>query len=70
MEENLTPKKSDYLYKIIITQVICITMILATIAITKYVFKSTYKELKTLYETYICDDTTVSEIMEGIENEV
>lgn len=70
MEEKLTPNKPDYIYKIIITQVICIALILATIAVTKYIFKSTYEELKTLYETYICDDTTVSEIMEGIENEV
>ena len=70
MEENSAPKKTDYIYKIVITQIICVVLLLAVVAITKYIFKDTYKELKVWYETYICDDTTVSEIMEGLENEI
>ena len=65
MEEKV---KVDYLYKIVITQVICVVLIMACILVVKYFFKSTYIELKNFYEIYICDDTSVEEVLkEGLD---
>ena len=65
MEENI---KVDYLYKIVVTQVICVALILLSVLVVKYFFKSTYKELKEFYEIYICDDTSANEVLkEGLD---
>ncbi len=65
MEENI---EVDYLYKIVVTQVICVSLILLSVLVVKYFFKSTYKELKDFYEIYICDDTNVEEVLkEGLD---
>lgn len=67
MEEKV---KVDYIYKIIITQAICMGIILASIMLIKYISKSTYTELKNFYETYICDDTTITEVLEDGLDEI
>ena len=65
MEENV---KVDYIYKIVVTQVICVALIMASVLVVKYFFKSTYIELKDFYEIYICDDTSVEEVLkEGLD---
>lgn len=65
MEEKV---KVDYIYKIIVTQVICVALIMITILVAKYFFKTAYTELKDFYEIYICDDTSVEEVLrEGLD---
>ena len=68
-EEEINPRPSSQLANIIITQAICIALILIAVLITKYFFKDTYNELKIFYEQQICDDTDINEVI-GEENEI
>ncbi len=68
-EEEINPKPSSQLANIIITQAICIALILIAVLITKYFFKDTYNELKIFYEQQICADTDINEVI-GEENEI
>ena len=60
----------DCIYKIIITETICVLIILAGITAVKYLFTDTYGDLKAWYEEYICDETNIDEVLEEIENEI
>lgn len=68
-EEEINPKPNSQLANIIITQAICIALILIAVLITKYFFKDTYNELKIFYEQQICADTDINEVI-GEENEI
>lgn len=70
--DEISPKKSsiDYIYKIIITEILCVVIILAAVIVVKYAFKDTYKELKEWYETYICDETSIDEVLKEGDYEV
>ena len=68
-EEEINPRPSSQLANIIITQAICIALILIAVLITKYFFKDTYNELKIFYEQQICADTDINEVI-GEENEI
>lgn len=62
--ENTIPEKTNKWLHIIITQFICVAIILSTILITKFFFKDTYTELKEWYKTNICNDTDINEILQ------
>ena len=71
MEEIKNKNASiDYVYKIIITEILCVLIIIGGITVIKYLFADTYKDLKVWYEEYICDETSINEVMEEIENEI
>lgn len=68
MEEK--KPRFDYIYKIIIVETICIMIMLIGITSVKYFFKGTYKELKVWYEEYLCDETSINEVLEVMDNEI
>lgn len=55
---------------VLITRLICMGIILASVLIVKYFFEDTYKELKNWYELYICDQTDINEVLLGDKNEI
>ena len=63
-------KKSKWMH-IIITQAICVSIILIGILITKYFFKATYSDIKEWYEINIQNDTDINEVLnDGGINEI
>lgn len=64
------PRKNKW-FHIIITQAVCVSIILIGILITKYFFKSTYKDIKEWYEINIQNDTDINEVLsDGGINEI
>ena len=66
-EANI-PKKSSKWIHITITQLICVVIILLSVLITKFFFKSTYAELKAWYNTNIMNDTDINEVLKDGES--
>ena len=48
---------------IIITQFLCVTVVLLSVLTIKYFFKSEFKSLKKWYTAEICDDTRIEEVI-------
>ena len=48
---------------IIITQFLCVAVVLLSVLTTKYFFKSEFKSLKKWYTAEICDDTRIEEVI-------
>ena len=63
-EEAVKAKQTDRWAQIIITECICVGIILISVLVIKYFFKDTYNELKVWYEKNICDTTEISEVLE------
>lgn len=59
-----TENKNSYFANIIITQGICLVFILLCVISLKFISKSDYKKLKNFYQTEICANTSVSEVLE------
>ncbi|MBE6750003.1 MAG: hypothetical protein E7560_02445 [Ruminococcaceae bacterium] len=55
--------KNSQFANIIITQGICVLIILTSVVVIKYFFKSTYKKLESFYSAYICSDTDINEVI-------
>lgn len=68
-EDIIKPKPKGQLANIIITEAICVAVILLTVLITKYFFKSTYTKLEKIYEQQICADTDINEVI-GEKDEI
>ncbi len=68
-DEILTPKRKEMLFPIIITQSVCIALILLTLFAVKLFFKGTYKEAKKWYDGNFCIDTSISEVLEVGESD-
>lgn len=64
MENQDNNKSKDIYSKIIITQCICVAVILLTALTTKYFFKATFEELKKWYNNNFLIDTSISEVTE------
>lgn len=56
--------KSGYYINIIITQAICVAVILLSVFVLKYFFKAEYKEVKNWYNTEIATNTDINEVLE------
>lgn len=61
-QENLRPKGG--FFGIIITQMTVTLIILLSVLAVKYFFKGTYKELKVWYDTNICAETDINEVLD------
>lgn len=59
MEEN----QGIYL-NIIITQALCMLVVLLSVITIKYLFKSEFKTLQKWYLKEFCNDTTIEEVIE------
>lgn len=60
-EEN---RKSGYYINIIITQTICVVIVLLSVLVLKYFFKGEYKAVKNWYKTEIATNTDIDEVLE------
>lgn len=70
-DEIKKTRKRDMFVPIIITQAICITLLLLTVLAVKFFFEGTYKEVKEWYGENVLIDTDINEVLsEGGENEV
>ena len=65
MDENdiLNPKNGA-VFGIIIAEAAVAALILLSVLTVKYFFKGTYSELKKWYNTNICAETEISEVIE------
>ncbi len=72
MEDNevLNVKKRDMLFPFIITQCVCVVLVLLTVFATRLFFKDTYKKAKVWYEKNICIDTDINEVITGEKDEI
>jgi hypothetical protein len=63
MDEQSSIRKSRF-SEILITQIIAMVIILISVLIIKYFFKSTYEDLKAWYKEDICANTDIQEVLE------
>ena len=63
MDEQSSIRKSRF-SEILITQKIAMVIILISVLIIKYFFKSTYEDLKAWYKEDICANTDIQEVLE------
>lgn len=63
-EEILNTKPKERMPHIIITQSICVIMVIATLLVTKYFFKKEFKRVKDWYIKNICVNTDINEVIE------
>ncbi len=57
-------KEKSYFIHILVTQIICCAILLISVLTFKYLFKEEYKEIRSFFETQICVDTKVQEVLE------
>ncbi len=55
--------KADNLTKLIITQTICVLIIILSVITVKYFFGGTYKKLLSWYSENVCVTTDISEVL-------
>ena len=55
--------KADNLTKLIITQAICVLIIISSVIAVKYFFGGTYKKLLSWYKENICVTTDINEVL-------
>lgn len=60
--DDITPRENMYI-NIIITQAICVIMILLSVLAVKYLFKGEYKFFKEWYLEEITADTRIEEVI-------
>ncbi|MBQ6848247.1 MAG: hypothetical protein IJO62_04995 [Clostridia bacterium] len=57
-------EKRDMYINIIITEALCVVVILLTVLTLKYFFKSDFKDFEKWYEREITADTRIEEVIE------
>ncbi len=67
--ETKVSEKSSQLANIIITQAICVGLILMIILVTKYFFGTAFEEFSKFYSEQLCNDTDIYEVI-GEKNEI
>ena len=55
--------KADNLTKLIITQAICVLIIILSVITVKYFFGGTYKKILSWYKENICVTTDINEVL-------
>lgn len=58
--------KKDYFLHIVITEIICIAIILFSVFICKLFFKGEFNTFSEYYETYATQKTRVEEVVESV----
>ncbi len=56
-------ERDNMIINIIITEIICAVLVLCSVLLFKYCFRSEYKSLKNWYIKEICANTSVSEVL-------
>ena len=68
--ENKTLKIKNPFISIMITQSVCVMLILISLVSIKYFFENTYNDLKKFYNSEICSDTDIDEVIETMGEKV
>lgn len=63
--ETKSKKYKDRFIDIVITQLVTVALILISVLVIKYFFKTTYTELKDWYKDNICVDTDIDEVLKA-----
>ena len=64
MEKEFKKNKKDSLFALFITETVFIAVILCSILIMKYFFKTPYAEIKKWYTNNFLTETSISEVIE------
>lgn len=56
-------KTFDKIAALIITQSVCVLIIITSVLVTKYFFKGTYKKLGSWYKENVCVTTDINEVL-------
>lgn len=56
-------QKRDNLYELVITQIICVAIIILSILVTKYFFKGAYKKFADWYRENATVTTDINEVL-------
>jgi hypothetical protein len=71
MQSSSAQKTNSKWLHIIVTQIICVSLILISLLTANFFLKNTYKELKNWYNENICNDTNIDEVLKsGDSNEI
>jgi len=70
--EALGTKKREVFFPFIITQIICVVLIIITLLVTRFFFKDTFAKAKTWYKENFLIDTDIKSVIESgaEENEI
>ena len=68
--ENKTLKIKNPFISIMIIQSVCVMLILISLVSIKYFFENTYNDLKKFYNSEICSDTDIDEVIETMGEKV
>lgn len=63
MDKDETRKKWNCFINIIITQTVCMAIILVSVLAVKYFFKGEYENLKKVYNTTLATNTDINEVL-------
>ena len=58
-------KNVNCYFCIVITQVVCVMLILISLVCIKYFFKNTYKKINVFYNEEICSTTDINEVIKN-----
>lgn len=53
----------EWFYRAVIIQGICVLLILSSVVVIKYFFKSEFKRVQNFYDTHIAVDTDINEVL-------
>ncbi len=63
-------KKENMFFKVALAESILAVLIIISVLITRFFFKSSYKAVKNWYLNNMTADIDISEIVKGAENEI
>lgn len=63
MEEKEILKKNGGVFGMIVTEAVVAAVILAAVLTVKYFFKDTYSSLKKWYNSDVCAETDINEVL-------
>ena len=63
MEDNLSLKTAGIAGNLS-TEAIAVILLLLALTAMKYFFKSSYEDIKSFYDTVLCTDTDIKEVIE------
>lgn len=64
MEENRSLQPPAGIAGILITEAIAVILLLLALTAMKYFFKGSYEDIKSFYDTALCTDTDIKEVIE------
>ena len=61
--KGIKMNKNDNLTRLVITQTVCVLIIILSVITVKYFFKGTYKKLLYWYKENVCVGTDINEVL-------